>query len=83
MVAQSQGSANAGTSVAISSFWKQRHDRHARSRSAIQWNGGIALVLEIIGVLKQFASDQSATSCIARLRRGLAHIISRLCYRDF
>ena len=33
--------ANAGASPTISNFKKKRHDRHARSRCAIQWNGGI------------------------------------------
>ena len=38
---KSQFFANAGTSAAISNFKEKRHDRHARSRRTILWNGGI------------------------------------------
>ena len=33
--------ANVEASAAISNFLKEWHDRHAHSRSAIQWNRGI------------------------------------------
>ena len=38
---RSQVFANAGSPAAISNFQEKRYDRYARSRSAMQWNGGI------------------------------------------